>query len=206
MDALEVRALITELLKSLATQYGYLGMLVISFLGAASIFFPIPYTSILLFLAMESDLNPYLLALSAGVGAGLGEITGYYLGRFGRRLIGEERKRKLRALYQVIGEKGLIAVFIFALTPLPDDLLFIPLGLLGYPLLPVLLVCIAGKILMSLIITLFGRYSKGFINAYIGDSGLYSTLVAVALTVIVTALVLKIDWERVLLKTGKEKR
>jgi len=68
-------------------------------------------------------------------------------------------------LIKLIEVKGkyvlMLAVFLSALTPLPDDLLFIVLGFLRYDLLRVLLPCMLGKATMLYLVRyiwfLFGK-------------------------------------------------
>ena len=47
---------------------------------------------------------------------------------------------------------GPAAIFFFALTPLPDDLLFIPLGVMRYPFLKAFIPALFGKTLMMFIL------------------------------------------------------
>jgi len=84
---------------------------------------------------------------------------------------------------------GLPAIFIFALTPLPDDLLFIPLGLMRYSLWRALLACVAGKFAMSLIIAYVG-WAAGELFAV---NWPLAALVAIFLALIIVAI-FKIDW------------
>ena len=71
--------------------YGYLGVFVITMLGAATLFIPGP-TMIAAF-AVGAMLNPALVALVAGLGSALGESTGYAAGYASRAVI-TPRERK----------------------------------------------------------------------------------------------------------------
>ncbi len=116
-------------------EFGYPGIFLLSFIGAASVIVPIPYTVVLLTIsAPQFDFNPLLLAIVAGFGAAVGELVGYGLGYAGRRVVSKKYGRRLNAMLRIFDRFGAPAVFIFALTPLPDDLLFIPLGLMRYSL------------------------------------------------------------------------
>lgn len=63
-------------------QWGYGGIFLVSFLGNASIIFPVPV--FLVIFALGSILNPWILGAVMGVGAALGELTRYALGWEGR--------------------------------------------------------------------------------------------------------------------------
>ena len=187
-------------LKSFAVQYGYLGIFLVSLFGSMSIFFPIPYTVVIFSIAPFFD--PILIALASGAGSAIGEFSGYLLGLGGRKIISEERKRQMESLLKIFGKYGPVAIFLFALTPLPDDLLFIPLGMMHYNLLKAFIPAIIGKISMSLIIAYSSRYAITIITKIFGIESdwiraLISTALAIILLIIVLAIMFKIDWEKI---------
>lgn len=131
----------------------------ICLLGSASIGFPVPFPFVLFSLSDSIYRNfsalgletaqilqsgPFWLqiiglAVFGGLGSALGELTGYGVG-YGTKKLAEERDSTL--LTNVNGFGKLILenkkrtpfyIFIFALTPLPDDILFLPLGMIKYP-------------------------------------------------------------------------
>ena len=198
-------------LEIFAVQYGYLGIFLISLLGSMSIFFPIPYTLVIFTIAPFFD--PILIALASGAGSAVGEFSGYLLGLGGRKVISEKRKRQMEALLRIFGKYGPIAVFLFALTPLPDDLLFIPLGVMHYSLLKAFIPALIGKICMSLIIAYSSRYAITIIEQIFGIesdwiTALISMTLAIIMLVIVLAIMFKIDWEKIAenIEKGKVKK
>ncbi|MDH5390681.1 MAG: hypothetical protein OEX10_05970, partial [Candidatus Bathyarchaeota archaeon] len=56
-----------EWMEQFALQFGYLGVFLISLVGALSIIFPIPYTLVIYLLG--SVLDPLLVAVSGGLGS-----------------------------------------------------------------------------------------------------------------------------------------
>ena len=189
---------ISQFLQQL-TQLGYIGILAMSFIGASSIIFPIPYTIVIFLIASRYD--PVLLAVFGGAGAALGEFTGYLLGFYGRRILSEERRRKMEALVKLFGRYGPLAIFLFALTPLPDDLLFIPLGIMRYKLVKAFIPALLGKVLMLFILAYFGRIGADVILLIFGEGNMWvgMAITAVLLTIILI-LLFRIDWEKVLQK------
>lgn len=186
---------------NLATQYGYFGIFLISLIGAMSIFFPIPYTVVIFTLGGISSLDPILIALSAGLGSALGEFSGYLLGVGGRKAIGERYKRKMDVLALLFKRYGSIVIFVFALTPLPDDLLFIPLGVMRYSIIKAFIPALIGKICMNLIVVYSGRLSIGFIRSIFGVEGdwvsaIIGMVLALVLFVVVFVVMFKVDWEK----------
>ncbi len=188
-------------MESLAVQYGYSGIFLISLIGASSIFFPVPYTVVIFTLGGLEIFDPAWIAIAAGIGSAVGEFSGYLLGFGGRRVISEEYKRKMEFLMKIFDRFGPIVIFLFALTPLPDDLLFIPLGVIRYSIIRALIPALIGKICMNFIVAYSGRLSIRIIRDIFGvDSGWVSALVgmvlAVALLIIVFVIMFKVDWEK----------
>ncbi len=191
-----------EWMQNFSVQYGYFGVFLMSLLGSMSIFFPIPYTVILFTLGYVGTFNPLLIALASGVGSAVGEFSGYMLGLGGRKIISEKSKRKVDFLLKVFRKFGPVAIFLFALTPLPDDLLFIPLGVMRYSILKAFIPALIGKLCMSLIIV----YSAGPIREIIQQifgvesdwmSALIGMIIALALLIIIFIVMFKLDWEKI---------
>jgi len=142
----------------------YFLSLLIAFLvcliGSASIGFPIPFPFIL-FTLSNSLLMKYgnqgllfqeILANSnfwmeimgfvvfGGLGCVIGELAGYFVGYGSRKLFEKSESEILKNLngfgkLLIKNKKRTpLYIFLFSLTPLPDDALFIPLGLLRYNL------------------------------------------------------------------------
>jgi membrane protein YqaA with SNARE-associated domain len=65
--------------------YGYLGTFLVPLLCSATLFVPVP--GLVIVFTLGSVLNPMLVGLISGVGATLGETTGYLLGYGGRAAI-----------------------------------------------------------------------------------------------------------------------
>ena len=185
---------IVNLAEQFVTQFGYFGVFLISFIGSVSVIFPIPYT--LVIFALGSTLDPLFIAISGGLGAVLGEFSGYAIGYYGRTVVNEERRRKMDFMVKVFDRYGPISIFIFALTPLPDDLLFIPLGVMHYPFWRAFVPALFGKMLMTFILAFSGQQYVDLILTLFGGSGLIGALITIILLVIVIIAMIKIDWEK----------
>jgi membrane protein YqaA with SNARE-associated domain len=184
-----------------AVQYGYLGIFLISLLGATSVFIPIPYTVVIFALGATQTFDPLWIAVASGTGAAIGEFSGYLIGFGGRRVIGEKYKKKMDFLTKLFKKFGPIVIFVFALTPLPDDLLFIPLGIMRYSLLKAFIPALLGKFVSNLIIAYSGRLSLTIIRDLFGVEGegmsaLIGIILALVLMVIVFVIMFKVDWEK----------
>jgi membrane protein YqaA with SNARE-associated domain len=188
-------------LSQLLLQYSYFGVFLLSFIGTASIIIPVPYTLIIFTLSLTGQWNSALLIVAGGLGSALGELTGYLLGYFGRRVVSEERQRKMTYLVRVFDRYGPLAIFVFALTPLPDDLLFIPLGIMKYKFYKAFIPSLIGKILMIFILVNSGSIAGTIFVGLFGENGnLWGMIITTILLIIVIFALYRIDWEKVLKK------
>ena len=193
-----------EWMDQFVIQFGYLGVFFISFIGTMSIIVPIPYTLVILWLSMRGAMNPLLLTIAGGIGSGIGEFSGYAIGYYGRTMISKKRQRKMNYMVKVLNRYGSIVIFLFALTPLPDDLLFVPLGILRYSFIKAFIPCFLGKLLMCGILAFGGQLYYDVLLIIFGEMTweieiLTSIIAAVALMLTLVAM-FKIDWEKLLKK------
>jgi len=191
-------------MEQFAHQFGYFGVFIISFIGSVSIVFPVPYTIVIYLLG--AVLNPFFVAVSGGLGSALGEFSGYALGYYGRTVVSEERRKKMDYMVKVFDRYGPAAIFFFALTPLPDDLLFIPLGVMRYPFWKAFIPALFGKMLMTFILAYSGQQSIAIIETLFAGSGLLGTAITSALLILIIVAMIKLDWEKLFEKhVGTEK-
>jgi len=193
------------MMRNFAIQYGYLGIFLISLLGSTSIIFPIPSSVVIFTLGGLDIFDPFLIAVAAGLGSVVGEFSGYLLGYGGRRFIGDRYRKKMDTLTRLFKRYGSVVIFIFALTPLPDDLLFIPLGVMRYSIIRSFVPALIGKFLSNLIIAYSGSLSINFIRDLFGAEGegvsiLIGIIVALVLLVIILLIMFKVNWEKVVEK------
>jgi membrane protein DedA with SNARE-associated domain len=154
-------------------------------------------------------MDPFLLTVAGGLGSGIGEFSGYLLGYYGRSVISEKQQRKMDYMMRVFDRYGPITIFLFALTPLPDDLLFIPLGILRYKFIKAFIPNILGKTLMCAILAYGGQLFGNILISAFGESTpeikLLISITTVMVLVFILVAMLKIDWEKVFEKyVGEE--
>jgi len=183
-------------------QYGYFGIFAVSLAGAMSIIVPIPDTIVVFTLAglRVGDgwvFDPFLIASAVAIGAAIGEFSGYLMGFGSRKAMTGRYKENVDFLVNVLNKFGAAAIFVFALTPLPDDLVFIPLGTVRYNPVKAFTPALIGKFLMSLIIVYGSRFSIGIIRDTFGvGSNLLSVLISTAIGIVLTITMFKVDWTR----------
>ncbi|MFX0026252.1 MAG: YqaA family protein [Candidatus Hermodarchaeota archaeon] len=126
----------------------YLGVFLISIFGNFTIIFPVPYTIALIVIsAVIPGVNPVLLGIVGGLGASIGEVSAWLIGRGSKDFIGKSESMERMKGYV---EKGWapILIFIFAATPLPDDAFLIVLGIAQYSIFKALIYCFLGKFVL----------------------------------------------------------
>ncbi len=174
--------------------YGYAGAFLISIFGNFTIFFPVPFT--LTIYAFGATLNPMLLGLACGLGSTIGEFSAYLIGMGGRKVIGEKYGERLESAKLLVQRYGMIVIFLFALLPLPDDLILIPLGMLRYDLKKALTAAFLGKTIMCVIIAYAGQLSYELVRDLFESGGVLGGLASVILLVLLLVAMFKIDWTR----------
>ncbi len=192
---------IDEWMNNFVVQYGYLGIFFISLIGSMSLFVPIPYTIVIFTMGGLPGFEPLWIAVAAGLGSAVGEFSGYLIGIGGRKAISQKYRKKMDFLMKLFKKFGPVAIFLFALTPLPDDLLFIPLGVMRYSLLRAFIPALIGKFFSNLIIAYSGRWSLELISTLFGLEGegssfLIGTVIGIILMIIVIIIMFKVDWEK----------
>jgi membrane protein YqaA with SNARE-associated domain len=187
---------------NLGVQYGYVGIFIISLIGASSIILLVPDSLVVFTISGlkfgENWLySPLLIAVAAAFGSTLGEFSGYLLGLSGKNFIGKRYGGKMDSIEKIIVKFGSIAIFVFALTPLPDDLVFIPLGLIHYNAVKAFMPALAGKFVMNLMLAYAGRYSVDVIEDTLGVGGDFiSALIVFVIGIAFMIMIFKVDWER----------
>ena len=178
----------------IVTQHGYVGAFFISIFGNFTIFFPVPFT--ITIYAFGATLNPLLLGIVCGIGSTIGEASAYLVGMGGRKVIEGRYEERLESAKRLIQRYGAAIIFLFALLPLPDDVILIPLGVLRYDLKKALGALFLGKTIMLTFVAYAGRYSYTFVKDIFESGGILGGIASVALLVIILVAMMKIDWTR----------
>ncbi|EKE12498.1 MAG: hypothetical protein ACD_13C00193G0008 [uncultured bacterium] len=141
---------------------GYLGVLIANLIGSATIVLPAP--SFASTIAVGALLNPALTATFSAFGSTIGELTGYFLGRGGGKIVGTGGKN-IGKIKKWIGEHGLWVVFVLAVIPNPlFDLAGFVSGASHISVWKYLAVVFAGKLIKFFILAYTGFGILKFFN------------------------------------------
>jgi membrane protein YqaA with SNARE-associated domain len=143
---------------------GYVGIFLISIAANATIIIPLP--GVALTTAMGAIFNPAGVALAAGLGAAIGELTGYMAGFSGQAVIVRVKVYdRLTKWMQEHQNLVYLAVAVLAFIPNPlFDLAGVASGVLKLPLWKFLAACAIGKIFKMAVFAYAGYYSFGFVR------------------------------------------
>ncbi|MEL7591223.1 MAG: VTT domain-containing protein [Anaerolineaceae bacterium] len=132
---------------------GYPGIFLISLLSNATLVLPVP--GVLFTSAMGAVFSPYLVAIAAGTGATLGEITGYMTGFSGQGVI--ENRQWYDRVTVWMKKYGGITILVLAFIPNPlFDIAGMVAGALRMPLWKYLVFSWIGKVGKMLLFALGG--------------------------------------------------
>ncbi|MHA2287550.1 MAG: VTT domain-containing protein [Promethearchaeota archaeon] len=157
---------------------------------------PTPYTFVVCFSSLPFlQINPFIpivVALIASFGCLVGEAGGYAVGRGAAIFISEEQRQNLNR-YQVFlidhPKTAPLLIFIFGLTPLNDDFITIPLGIIKYSFSKTIFWCWLGKLGLMLIFS----YNLLGICSLLGGESWVISLVSLYLIIIFMYVIIKID-------------
>ena len=115
-------------------EYSYLGIfLLLIGINAAPILMPPTWIVLSSFFALDSSLDPLLLALVGATGATIGRFFLKRISGFFRRFVGKEQESNLDTIGNFLNKKKFgytLTSFLFAATPLPSNMLFVAYGMM----------------------------------------------------------------------------
>ncbi len=185
---------------------GYPGTFIISLIGNATILLPFPYVGVPFILGGVQSIatgpflfDPWLIGFVSGVGATIGEMTGYAIGYAGGELIKEEQRSSIRDLALQHPRLTPVLLWFVAATPIPDDVLVVPLGASKYPWWKVMIPQLIGKSMFLAGVAWAGRLSLGWIESLlVGDpTGMLSKsieVMALLFVILAVYLMVRLDW------------
>ncbi len=144
-----------ELLRELVMIYGYWAIFIISTISGFNLIVPIPAITFLP-LFLESGLSFWLTIIIISLGMTLADCLAYFLGHAGREITLStvqnkwfqrlDRWRDRNYWWPII----ILALFVM-FVPLPNELIIIPLAILGYRLRELFIVMLLGTFLFNLL-------------------------------------------------------
>src|SRR3989475_11899092 len=125
---------------------------------------PIPYLIIVITIVTTfPQVGIVQVAAVSALGAASGKFVSYGLGYGVREAMAGSRAR-FDSLRRLLGGSVFLVAFIFAATPLPDDVAYIPMGIMKYSPIKTYISLYTGKFVLTLFVLYTARKSEEVIN------------------------------------------
>ena len=185
-------------------EVGYLGLTIVSFFGSLIPFVPIPSFVLVATMAVGEQFDIHVLVLIAALTSTAAKQIIFYVSYGGRKIISEKTKKRMLPFQKLVKRYGGSAAFVAAATPIPDDLVYIPLGLAKYNPKRFFIATLLGKIVLYYVIVLISHYTglsllepvlqdiEDPLLVYVGI-----IILGAAMTIVVI-LLLRLNWEKIL--------
>jgi membrane protein DedA with SNARE-associated domain len=189
-------------------EVGYFGLTIISFFGSLIPFVPLPSFLLLATMAVGDTFDIHALALLSAITSTVAKQIIFYASYSGRRIIKEETRKRMKPFERLVKRYGAAAAFVAAATPIPDDVVYIPLGLAKYNPKRFFLATFAGKVILSYVIVLLSRffglsYVEPFVENVHDPSVVYIGIaVFTGLVTLIIILMFRLNWEKILGKVA----
>jgi membrane protein DedA with SNARE-associated domain len=155
--------------------------------------------------ALLTDADPASIGLLVAFGAATAKFIHYIITFFISAHLGEQRRKRLETVAPRLRRWGLIALFAVAATPLPDEPVIIPLGLLKYNPIKFFAAYFAGKLSITVAGAYLGRFGQDLLAPIISQEAL--TIISIILTIVIAIILLKVDVEGLVRKIlGRKNR
>ena len=185
-------------------EVGYLGLTIVSFFGSLIPFVPIPSFVLVATMAVGEQFDIHVLVLIAAITSTAAKQIIFYASYGGRKIISEKTKKRMLPFQKLVKRYGGSAAFVAAATPIPDDLVYIPLGLAKYNPKRFFVATLLGKFVLYYVIVLISHYMglsllEPVLREIDDPLPVYIGIIAlgIAMTVVVI-LLLRLNWEKIL--------
>lgn len=187
-----------------APEVGYLSLALVNFFGSLVPFVPLPGFLLLATMSVGNHFDLHALALLSAITATIAKQIIFYVSYGGRKIINEKTRKRMRPFERLVKRYGAGAAFFAAATPIPDDLVYVPLGLAKYNPKRFFIATLTGKIVLSYVIVFVSHYLglslvEPFLENIDDATPIYVGIIVfgVMMTTVVV-LLLRLDWERIL--------
>lgn len=182
---------------------GYLGIFGLSLGTNLIVFVPVPYLLVILLAAVSGRFDLVLLVISSAIGATIGKMIVFQSFYSGSRVIKDKARSNLDSFRKVFERYAWFAVFLAAATPVPDDIVYVPLGLARYNRIRFFIALFAGKTIITLMVVYGAAYLTSSVIGPLllgeGESGTLELAIVgtvfAAVALAITYIIARIDWK-----------
>jgi membrane protein YqaA with SNARE-associated domain len=146
--------------------------------------------------SLDNHLNPFLLSMVGATAAVIGRLILLQLSTIGRKAINDHRKSSLEKLKKYLEKTRygyLIGTLLFAIAPLPSNMLFISYGLMNAKSIGIVVGFWIGRFVAYIIMIHLSIYFVDYFRKIL-NSDIQSLLIIDIIGIIMTLFMLLIDW------------
>ena len=181
----------------------YLAIFLLTFISALLIIVPIPYFPILITAVLVTDLDPNLIVLFGALGAVSAKSIVYMISYYGTNIGNLKRNfnsEDYPETYRILRKYGGLTIFLAGITPIPDNIIFIPFGMYRYNPLKFILITFSSKMLLNLIVVwgtiiigkpIIGNFSEMSLDI---NTLIVTVIISIVVFSILFVFFLKIKW------------
>jgi membrane protein YqaA with SNARE-associated domain len=148
----------------------------------------------------ELFLIGFIIAIAAALAKGIHYMITFFVSGH----LSEKRQARLDADGVKVKRWAFILLFIAAATPIPDEPVVIPLGLMKYSPAKFFSAYFLGKIVITIPGAILGNFAGDIFSAYLSPPVM--VIISIALTVIITVILLKVDVGKIAEKYLKKRQ
>ena len=181
----------------------YVAIFLLTFISAVLIIVPIPYFPILMTAVLVTDLDPNLIVLFGALGAVSAKSIIYMISYYGTNIGNLKRNfnsEDYPETYRILRKYGGLTIFLAGITPIPDNIIFIPFGMYRYNPLKFILITFSSKMLLNVIVVwgtiiigkpIIGNFSEMSLDI---NTLIAAVIISLILFTILFIFFLKIKW------------
>ncbi|NOJ30035.1 MAG: hypothetical protein DA328_07700 [Nitrososphaeraceae archaeon] len=182
------------------TEYSYLFcFLIVFFLSVIPILTPPTWIVVVSAYALNQDTDPVFLSLISATAAISGRLILMKFSSVGRRMLNSKRKSSIDRLKNYLEQKKFgyfVGTIIFAMLPLPSNMLFVSYGLMRVKSIQVIAGFWIGRFIIYLVMI---HLSKSILQSITLELDNMSTVVWIDIAgILMTLLLLFLDWDKLL--------
>jgi membrane protein DedA with SNARE-associated domain len=141
----------------------------------------------------------FLVALGSALAKGIHYMVTFFVSKH----LSEERRKRLDADAARIRRWAFLLLYVAAATPIPDEPVVIPLGLMKYSPAKFFLAYFLGKISITIVGAFLGNLIENRFSAYLSPEVM--VVISIILTIVVTIILLKVDFGKIAKKLMRRK-
>lgn len=185
-------------------EVGYFGLGLVNFFGSLIPFIPLPGFLLLASMSVGNQYDLHILALLSAITSTIAKQIIFYVSYGGRRIINEKTRNRMKPFERLIKRYGAAAAFVAAATPIPDDLIYVPLGLAKYNPKRFFVATLLGKIILCYVIVIISHYLgisllEPILENIDDPTPIYVGIIIFAIIMTLTIiLLLRLNWQKIL--------